>query len=509
MLNPLNDSIYSRYVKVYDTTLRDGAQTTGISMGMKEKLKIVKLLDKLGVDTIEAGFPNAIKNDDELFKKLPKLYAEISMFCSTIKNSVEELKYVKKYVNKIDAFCIVGKSHIAHVKYVLKKNVEDYFKIINQTLEFLSNYKKKIYFDAEHFFDGFKYDKEYALNTIRVAVESGADCIVLCDTNGGSMQNEVEDIIKYVEKKFDCSFGVHFHNDAGLALANSIVAVECGIDHVQVTLNNLGERCGNTDLAQFVVACNKMGVKTNVKMNKLTPTSIKVAEIIHQELPTNMPYIGSYAFAHKAGFHSDATIKGISYNHISPEDVGNKMRFPISEQSGKNAIVYKLNMLGFSFKKNDKIIKELSKSIHRELGDAQFYLLAFKKLGIMKNLFDISSITLVDEINSRKARAIISVTFDSTCCKKEFVSDKGLIHAFDVALKSVLKKKYPKIEKLELTRYKEIAIGKGTDAKVKVILEFKNCDEEFTSIAFSHDHNEAAIKALVDAYRYYLTRCLL
>ncbi|MBO3802441.1 MAG: citramalate synthase [Candidatus Brockarchaeota archaeon] len=507
-------------VEVYDTTLRDGAQATGVSFSLNDKLKIAKRLDGL-VDYIEGGWPSSNPKDLEFFKEVRslRLRAKVSAFGSTMKvgTAPEEDSNLSSLLEFTDVVAIFGKSWGLHVKHVLKTTLSENLRLIRESVNYLKREGATVIYDAEHFFDGYADDKAYAMKTLEAA-EKSSDVIVLCDTNGGRLPSEISKAVREVAKRIRKPIGIHAHNDSGCAVANTLMAVEAGARHVQVTVNGLGERAGNADLTAVLPALKfKMGAKfPNLK--RLTEISNFVSEIANLRNDPYKPYVGRYAFSHKGGVHVDAMLKNKrSYEHLDPALVGNRRAVFVSEQSGKASIVSKAGEFGFKLQKGDPRVGELLKEIKEcerrgyqfENADASLYLLMLEKLGKRRDPFDIAAWTSIVHSDGDK------VTADGTVMLR--VGDKvihtasqgnGPVNALDLALRKALKEIYPQAERVRLTGYrvKEIDAEEGTAAQVRVFIDLADGGESWTTVGVSTNILEASKKALLDGYRYFLLR---
>jgi len=516
-----------RRVKVYDTTLRDGAQSELVSFSVDDKLRIAQKLDELGVHYIEGGFPSSNPKDREFFSKAGKLKlkAKLTAFGSTKKPGAEaeEDKGLKELLeSKTSAVCIFGKSWDLHVKEVLKISPEENLGLIEETVKFLKEKGKEVIYDAEHFFDGYKSDARYALETLERAEISGADCAVLCDTNGGCLPFEVEEIVKKVREKVSLPIGMHMHNDSGNAAANTLMGVRCGAAHVQGTINGLGERCGNADLCTIIPNLElKMGITTVGKENlkKLTEVSRFVSETANLSHPNNLPYVGASAFAHKGGVHADAVQKKEeTYEHVFPELVGNARRVLISELAGKANIIYKAKKLGFDLDKETPQVKELLNMLkaleHQgymfDGADASFELLLRRKLKPYKKFFELEGFrTLVEK--RKDGRMLAEATVRVLIENKEYFTaaeGNGPVNALDSALRKALEQHYPELKTMHLADYKvRVLDGKeGTAAKVRVLIESKDDKAEWGTVGVSENIIEASWEALADSIEYKLLK---
>ena len=513
-------------VSIYDTTLRDGAQSELISFSVEDKLRILRKLDELGVHYIEGGFPSSNPKDKEFFRRARKikLKSKLVAFGSTKKArvDVDEDKFLNELIETgLSTVCVFGKSWDLHVKHVLKTTLEENLNIIRESLSFLKEKKKEVIYDAEHFFDGYKENKEYAMKTLKAA-EEHADCIVLCDTNGGSLPFEVEKILREVKEKISARIGIHAHNDSNAAVANSLHAVLAGAEHVQGTINGFGERCGNADLCSIIPNLElKMGIKTIGRENlkKLTHVSRFVFEIANLSPVHNLPYVGSSAFAHKGGVHIDAVSKAKrSYEHIEPELVGNTRKILISELSGRAAIIEKAKELGFKFEKGKEEVREILDEIKKlehlgyafEGADASFELLLRRKLRKYRSFFELEGFrTIVEKRKDGRtlAEATVRVIIDG---KEYFTAAEGdgPVNALDNALRKAIELKYPEIKNMKLADYKVRVLNgeRGTAAKVRVLIESRDEEEAWGTVGVSENIIEASWQALIESIEYKLLK---
>jgi len=412
-------------VYIYDTTLRDGAQTEGISYSLQDKINIAKRLDQFGVDFIEGGWPYSNPKDTQFFDyfrknslKKSKLVpfgstAHPANLASKDKNLISLIKSGTEYVT------IFGKSWDLHVKDVLRIGLEDNLKIISESVKFLKKKGKKVFYDAEHFFDGYKASPAYAISTLKAALEGGADLLILCDTNGGTLPEEIQEIANEVKSQLAVdSFGIHCHNDLGLAVANSIACVPMGCVQIQGTINGYGERCGNADLVP-IIGILKLKMKSTLscdkKLNELTELSHFVSEVSNMVHRDNHPFVGRSAFAHKGGVHIDAMLKHpLAYEHMSPQLVGNRRRFLVSELAGKSSLVVKAKELEFQLdkksaraKKIHKLIQSLEKEGYQfEAAEASFKLLLEREFTKYKKFFDLLGFRVI--VEKREDNKLIS-----------------------------------------------------------------------------------------------------
>jgi len=511
-------------IVLYDTTLRDGAQGEGISFSLRDKLAIAEKLDELGIDYIEGGWPGSNPKDMEFFKEAQRLdlkHARIAAFGSTCRKGLQpsqDTNILALLETGCEAIAIFGKSWMLHVLDVLKVEPEDNISMIRDSISFLKEHGKTVFFDADN--------ADYALRTLEAACEGGADALVLCDTNGGTITSEIAEITSVVASKFpDKAIGIHAHNDAGLAVANSIAAVQAGARHVQGTMNGFGERCGNADLCVIIP---NLQLKLNFKcveqeqLHKLVEVSRFVCEIANMVPQTNQPYVGSSAFAHKGGIHVDAVRKNPrSYEHIAPEAVGNVRRILVSELSGTGTILYKLQEMGFDLSKRDpetikilQLVKEMERDgYHFEAADASLELLIRKTLGKDKKFFDLEGFRV--SVEKREDERLISEATIKLKVKGELehtaAEGDGPVHALDNALRKALLRFYPCLAEMHLTDFKVRVLDakSGTAAKVRVLIESQDKESTWCTVGVSVNIIEASWQALVDSvvYKLYKEGC--
>ncbi len=460
----------------------------------------------------------------EFFKRIKeeKLKAEVVAFGSTRRANLKAdedpnlnalLEAETKYV------CIFGKSWDLHVKVALKTSLEENLKMIRDSIEFLIDNGKKVIFDAEHFFDGFKDNPTYAMKTLEVAQDSGAECIVLCDTNGGMLPHEVKEIVESVAGKIDTKLGIHAHNDSDCAVANSIVAVLSGVRHVQGTINGYGERCGNANLCSIIPNLKlKLGIDciSDENLKKLTEVSRYVSEIANLAHNHSMPYVGDYAFSHKGGVHISAVLKNPrTYEHIDPSLVGNKRRIVVSELSGRSTIIAKAKELGLDFKEEKareivKMIKELENQGYMfEGAEASFELLMKKALGKLKKFFEVEGFRVIVDYRNGKIYSEATVKVRVSDAQEHTASEgNGPVNALDNALRKALEKFYPKLKEMKLSDYKVRVLNedKGTAAKVRVLIESSDGTANWGTVGVSENIIEASFIALIDSIVYKLMK---
>ena len=516
-------------LQIFDSTLRDGAQGANISFSVEDKVKVIEELDKLGVDFIEAGNPYSNPAEMQFFQRIRGMKlqnAQIVAFGSTRRKGVpaaEDANLKSLLAAGTDYVAIFGKSHIRHATDVLKATPEENLEMIYDSVRFLSSQGKQVIFDAEHFFDGYKADKGYAMAALARAAEAGAYCLCLCDTNGGIFPDEAYRITRAVCERFpDVIVAIHCHNDGGLAVADSIEAVKAGAKQVQGTFLGFGERCGNTNLS--TVICNlqlKRGYECIPPENlkDVYGCAMAIAETANTAVPDNQPYIGMNAFAHKAGMHADGVLKySSSFEHIDPAIIGNKRKFLLSEISGKSAIYDKLKSYFPSLDKNGREMGEIVAALKEralagyqyEAAEASFVLLVEKILGKYTNSFDLISYKIINEqpaIEGKVASAIVKIRVNGVT--KIAASDgEGPVHAMDLALRAALADFYPEIARISLTDFKVRVLdsAKATAAKVRVLITTADSADSWTTVGVSEDVIEASWIALTDSIDYMLMR---
>ena len=516
-----------RQVILYDTTLRDGAQTEGISYSVNDKLRIVGKLDHLGIHFIECGWPGSNPKDMAFFKAAKKLKpknARIVAFGST-RRANTDIKRDLIVRGLIDAgtqhITIFGKSWDLHVRDVFRVPLEENLNMISETVSYLKSKGKTVFYDAEHFFDGYKSNREYAMKSVFAARDAGAECVILCDTNGGTIMSDLTEVVKEVVAKLDCPVGIHCHNDCDMAVANTISAVQAGCTHVQGTFNGYGERCGNANLAS-VIGNLKLKLKidciSEAKLKELTDTSRFVAEISNVKQQENQPFVGNSAFTHKAGVHINAIMKNpVTYEHIDPHTVGNKRRLLVSELSGKSSILLRAEALELDLKKEapktKKILNLLQKleheGYHFEAAEGSLELLlkrAFKKY---KRFFELEGFKVVTEHKGNRllSEATIKVKVNKVVEHTAAEGD-GPINALDNALRKALLEFYPSLAEMHLTDFKVRVLDEkaGTAAKVRVLIQSSDVKDSWWTIGVSENIIEASWNALVDSIEYKLLK---
>ncbi|MBI3999481.1 MAG: citramalate synthase [Candidatus Omnitrophica bacterium] len=517
-------------IQIYDTTLRDGTQGEGMSLSAKDKLDIAKSLDKLGIDYIEGGWPGSNPKDKEFFQKVQEMtfeHARIVAFGSTrrLDKKVQEDSNVKALLEaKTPVVTIFGKSWDLHVTEVFRSTLAENLKMISDTVAYLKDCGLEVIYDAEHFFDGFKANEEYAIKTLKEAAKAGADNITLCDTNGGTLPEEIKRAVQHVKKAVKTELGIHCHNDCNLAVANSIAAVEKGCILVQGTINGYGERCGNANLTSIIpiltLKMEKSCLPSPMNLFDLTHVSHYVAEICNMPMENNQPFTGRSAFAHKGGVHIDAMQKNLkTYEHMNPEDVGNYRRFLTSELGGRANLLVKAKELGIDLKKDSPETRQILEKVQKlendgyqfEAAEASFQLLVQRILGREKKFFKVENANVPNEKigdQSSVAAAFVKVTVEGKVSEGKEDKGDGPVDALYKALKKALVDFYPEINQIHLTDYKVRVVSSkaGTAAKVRVFITFQDENDSWTTVGVDKNIIEASWKALVEAVEYRLLK---
>jgi len=515
-------------VELYDTTLRDGAQSEGISFTVTDKLSIASKVDELGIAYIEGGWPGSNPKDMEFFKKAKRLKlnnAKVVAFGSTRRaksKAAEDVNVNSLLKADTEIITIFGKSWDLHVKEVLKTTLDENLRMIEDTIKYLKSKDKKVFYDAEHFFDGYIKNREYALKTISVAQESGAEVIVLCDTNGGMITSEVFNIVEDVKSKIKAPLGIHTHNDSDMAVANTVAAIQAGCRHAQGTINGYGERCGNADLVSIIANLKiKLGVDciSDINLRELFEVSRFVSEISNMKHMDNQPFVGNSAFAHKGGIHVDAILKNAqSYEHIEPSKVGNRRRVLISELSGKSSIAAKAKELDVELQKDTEglrkilnLVQEMEhKGYHFEAAEASLELLMKRAKKEFKNFFELEDFRVIVEKKPGKkitSEATIKVKVKNSLEHTASLGD-GPVNALDNALRKALKDFYPTLGEMHLADYKVMVLNEkeGTAAMVRVLIQSQDKRDSWWTVGVSENIIEASWQALVDSVEYKLLK---
>ncbi len=514
---------------LYDTTLRDGTQGEEVSFSAEDKIKIAKRLDAFGVSYIEGGWPGSNPKDMEFFERARNTvfkHAKIAAFGSTrrAKNPVEKDANIRALLDaQTPVVTIFGKTWLLHVKEALQISPEQNLTIISDSVAYLKRHKKEVIYDAEHFFDGYKHDKSYAVHSLAVAASAGAEILVLCDTNGGTLPWEVAEIVREVKKNINTPLGIHTHNDSGTATASSLMAVREGCVQVQGTINGYGERCGNANLCTIIPDLQlKMGYRciADEKLQHLTSVSRYVSELANMKHQKNLPFVGESAFAHKGGVHVSAVMKSaFTYEHIVPEAVGSVRRVLISDLSGRSNVLFKAKELGVELDEKSsavqKIVDEIKEMEHYgysyEDAEGSFELMVKRHTGEMKHFFDLErfkvSIQKDDLENDARSEALIKIRVGNETEITAAEGD-GPVNALDKALRKALGKFYPELNQIHLTDYKVRVLDtqNATAAKVRVLIETKNGELSWNTVGVSPDVVEASWIAVVDSINYHLLK---
>lgn len=518
----------AKNITVLDSTLRDGAQGEGISFSIEDKLAIVSTLDELGVDYVEAGNPFSNPKDIEFFQKLEKIKlknTKIVAFGSTRRKDCtpSEDKNLQAILSaNTPAVAVFGKCWLLHVTEIINTDGQTNYEMIFDTVSYLKEQGKTVFFDAEHFFDGYKDNPEYAMGALQAAFDAGADSLDLCDTNGGCFPDEIAQIVSKVTEKFGNKVGIHAHNDKGMAVANSVMAVISGATQVQGTFLGFGERCGNANLSAIIpnlqLSKGCMCIpKENMRM--LTTTAKEIAEIANVAIRGNQPYVGSSAFAHKAGMHADGVLKlSRSFEHIDPSEVGNERRILMSEITGRNAILEKIHKINPNIKKSSpetaKILAELkeleSKGYQFEGADSSFEMLIRRNIGAYKSFFKLINYKIISGRPSEDGCLATATVKVQVGDKTQLMAAEGNgpINALDKALRFSLEVFYPELKKMRLIDYKvRVMDGKSATASVvRVLITSTEGKNLWTTVGVSSDVVEASRLALTESIEYLLIK---
>ena len=516
----------AKHIEIYDTSLRDGTQMEGISFSLEDKLMIAVKLDELGVDFIEGGFPLSNAKDIAFFKEIRKKNlknAKICAFGMTRRKDIlakDDAGLIALQKSMAPVCCIVGKTWDFQVTEVLNVSLKENLAMIHDSMAYLKSKGREVFFDAEHFFDGWKANPEYSIKVLQAASSGGACRLVLCDTNGGSLDTEIAEIIGEVKKTIDTPLGIHTHNDSGLAVANSIVAVRSGVVQVQGTINGIGERVGNADLCTIIANLKlKMGyhcLKKN-SLVKLTEISRYIYEMENVNVPMGQPYTGLNSFTHKGGMHVHAVNKhSRCYEHVSPESVGNTRRIVISELSGASNLLAKNEKLRVA--KDKKLVRKILHSVQDmenngyqfESADGSFDILVRKAMGNFTPAFELDhyrtvNLKMVNQKPVTEASVKLLVKGKVEHCVAE---GDGPVNALDQALRKCLETHYPQLKIMQLLDYRVRVVNskEATAAKVRVIIESRAKDRIFGTIGVSENLIEASWLALCDSYNYQLLK---
>jgi 2-isopropylmalate synthase len=504
--------------------LRDGSQQEGLSLTVDDKLRVAEQLDHLGVAYIEGGWPGANPKDEEFFARAPVELrlstATLVAFGSTRRPGVkaDDDDVLRNLVKAgTEAVCIVAKASEIHVKEALRTTLDEALAMAGESVAYLRDHDLRVFFDAEHFFDGYKANPEFSRNVLSAAADAGAETLVLCDTNGGSLPHEVEHIVAEMVSAFDCQIGVHFHNDAGCAVANSLAGVRAGATQVQGCVNGYGERAGNADLS---AAIPNLSLKLNIRtipedrLERLTPVAHHIAELVNVSPNPQQPYVGTAAFAHKAGLHTSAIARRRdAYEHIPPDTVGNGTRFVVSELAGRSTLALKAEELGLSLHSDalDEVLTTLKTLEHRgyhfEVADGSLELLLRRATGWEPTFFELETYRVISDHNGKattEATVKVRVSGERVVATAE---GNGPVNALDSALRQAIGRYYPSLTNIHLFDYRVRVLDSnlGTGAVTRVLIDTTDGEVIWTTIGVSENIIEASWQALYDSIVYGLS----
>ena len=509
-------------VDIFDTTLRDGSQQEGLSLTVDDKLRVAEQLDHLGVAFIEGGWPGANPKDAEFFARAPvELRLSTSTlvaFGSTRRAGVkaDEDEVLRNLVKSgTEAVCIVAKASEMHVTDALRTSLDEAVAMALDSVAFLHDHDLRVFFDAEHFFDGYKQNPEFSKRILTAALEGGAETLVLCDTNGGTLPHEVEAIVAEMAGLYDCQIGVHFHNDSGCAVANSLTAVRVGATHVQGCVNGYGERAGNADLT---AAIPNLAIKLNIRtippdrLDRLTPVAHHIAELVNVAPNPQQPYVGKAAFTHKAGLHTSAIVRRRdAYEHVAPDSVGNGTRFVVSELAGRSTLALKAEELGLGLHSEvlDDVLSTLKSLEHRgyhfEVADGSLELLLRRATGWEPDFFEVENfrVFFYDHQGATVTEATVKVDVHGTKVV-EAAEGNGPVNALDSALRKAIGGHYPELDGIHLIDYRVRVLDTnlGTGAVTRVLVDSTDGEVTWTTIGVSENIIEASWQALYDSIVY-------
>ncbi len=526
MTNTKEQSAAPAKIEIYDTTLRDGTQAEGVAFSLEDKLLVAAKLDELGVDYIEGGYPLSNDKDEAFFQKVRSLKlknSRIAAFGMTRKKDVAPaddigLNALKKC--RASVLAVVAKAWDMQVKTVLRASLDENLKMVEDSIRFLKGRTREVFFDAEHFFDGYLENPQYALKVLQVAAEAGASRLVLCDTNGGMLFGQIGKIVAEVVGQLDVPVGIHCHNDTGLAVANSLAAVEAGAMQVQGTINGFGERSGNADLCAIIpnlALKMKRVCLSSENLKRLTETSRYVYDMANLNLPLNQPYVGVSSFSHKGGMHVHAVQRSSRcYEHVEPETVGNCRRVIISELSGTSNLLAKSEKLALV--QDNTVVRKILKQVQElenegyqfETAEASFDLIVRKFLGNYHTFFEMDHYRMVISRSSGRlpvSEAIVKILINGKVEHRVAEGD-GPVNAMDGALRRALAPYYPGINDMQLVDYRVRVVNPraATAAKVRVLIESRDANHRWGTIGVSENIIDASWKALVDSIEYKLLR---
>jgi len=514
-------------VDIFDTTLRDGSQQEGLSLTVDDKLRVAEQLDHLGVAYIEGGYPGANPKDDEFFRRatteLHLTTATLVAFGSTRRAGVraeDDVVLEKLVAAATPVVCIVAKSWDLHVTEALRTTVDEALAMVTDSVTWLRQHGKRVFLDAEHFFDGYRSDPDFALRVLAAAEEAGAESLVLCDTNGGSLPDQVGAAVTAARAVTSARLGIHCHNDTGCAVANSLVAVEAGVTQVQGCVNGYGERAGNTDLSTAIANLSiKLGVRTipAERLERLTPVAHHIAELVNQAPGSQQPYVGSSVFAHKGGLHASAVARRRDlYEHVEPDLVGNGTRVVVSEMAGRSTLAMKAAELGLDLDGEvlGRVLDELKRleheGYHFEVADGSLELLLRRATGWEPEYFTVESFRVITDLDGDAGERAVTRKATTEATVRAHVGERrvvataegnGPVHALDGALRQAVGPHYPALEAVHLTDYRVRVLdtGRGTGAVTRVLVDTTDGDTTWTTIGVSENIIEASWQALCDS----------
>lgn len=529
----------NRKIDIFDTTLRDGAQQRGVNFSVDDKLKIYQLLNEFGVKYIEGGWPGAIPKDTDFFNKLSQLdNSKLVAFGSTSKpktlpqNDSQIVALNESYAQTV---CLVAKSDAEHISNAINTTLEENLNMVSNSIKYFTDNNKQVFIDAEHYFDGYKRNKDAAIDVVAHSFKSGASCVILCDTNGGCLPDEISEIVTQtinslkqnhniiLDNSSDSDLpilGIHAHNDTGCAVANTIAAVKAGVAHIQGTVNEYGERTGNANLLTCIANLElKLGIKCVDDLTKSYHLAHSISEIANININMRQPYVGDIAFAHKAGLHASAIkVNPDLYQHIDPKSVGNDIMMVVSEMAGKSSIALKVQELGFNSHNDPLILDRLTSKIKEmenngyafDMADASFELVLRDIIGKKQKFFEVESWRTISERKGpRGTDALSEATVKLHANGRRIISTgegNGPVNALDAALRSAIEDVYPHIKDFELTDYRVrlLDTAKGTDSVTRVLITcYDNKTNQFwTTIGVGSNIVESSWEALTDCYIY-------
>ncbi|MBA3753607.1 MAG: citramalate synthase [Nitrospira sp.] len=513
-------------VKLYDTTLRDGAQSEDVSFSTEDKIRIAHVLDELGVHYVEGGYPGSNPRDAGFFaqfKREPLKNAKLAAFGMTRRSGIpaeEDENLAALLAAQTPVLTIVGKSWDMQVREALRISLDENIDLIGSSIRFLSTRVDEVVYDAEHFFDGYKANSDYALQTIRKAIAGGAERVILCDTNGGTMPWEIREICRVVQQEYPVPLGIHAHNDSEMAVANSLVAVESGILQVQGTINGIGERCGNANLCSIIpnLQLKMRRPALGEKLTRLKAVAGFVTEIANLMPNKRQPYVGDAAFAHKGGVHIHAVLKNAAtYEHIAPAEVGNRRRILVSDYAGRSGLLEKVEAYGISLSKNHAKLQELVETLKEresqgyqfEGAEGSFELLMRKAMGSHRPSFQLLGFRVIVEKKQEQGMLLSEATVMvkvGEVIEHTAAVGAGPVNALDHALRKALEKFYPQLREVKLLDYKVrvLSANKGTESKVRVLIESGDHNDKWGTVGVSENIMEASWQALADSMEYKL-----